>query len=123
MVYQKGARAMSDTNPPADHVFVEEKESEKPLEEHLKSRNTWTRLLFMVICYVLVSLAGMVGSVVVVLGFLMVLFTGKVNEDLREVGQSLARYIYENIRYLTYNTDDRPFPFGNPWPAAGADED
>ena len=51
----------------------------------------------------------------------MVLFTGKVNPELRGVGQSLANYIYENIRYLTYNTDDRPFPFGNPWPSAATD--
>ena len=53
----------------------------------------------------------------------MVLFTGKVNPELREVGQSLARYIYENIRYLTYNTDERPFPFGRPWPSGTADEE
>ena len=114
---------MSDTNPPADHVVMDDESSERPLEDNLKSRNTWTRLLFMLICYVLVSLAGMVGSVVVVLGFLMVLFTGKVNPELRDVGQSLARYIYENIRYLTYNTDDRPFPFGSPWPSATSDEE
>lgn len=114
---------MSDTNPPADHVAMDDQGSEKHLEDNLKSRDTWTRLLFMLICYVLVSLAGMVGSVVVVLGFLMVLFTGRINPELRGVGQSLARYIYENIRYLTYNTEDRPFPFGNPWPSAGTDEE
>ena len=114
---------MSNTIPPADHVVIEEQGNDQPLEEHLKSRNTWMRLLFMAICYVLVSLAVLVCSVVVVLGFLMVLFTGRVNPELREVGQSLASYIYENIRYLTYNTDDRPFPFGSPWPSAGSDED
>ena len=114
---------MSDTNPPADHAFVDNQRSDKPLEDNLKSRDTWTRLLFMLICYVLVSLASLVGSVVVVFGFLMVLFTGRVNPELREVGQSLARYVYENIRYLTYNTDERPFPFGSPWPSATADEE
>ena len=114
---------MSDTNPPADHAFVDDTEKRKPLEEHLKSRTTWTRLLFMLICYVLVSLAALVCSVVVVLGFLMVLFTGEVNRELRGVGHSLAAYIYENIRYLTFNSDDRPFPFGNQWPAADTDED
>ena len=113
---------MTDNNPPADHVYAENKETGKPIEEHLKSRATWTRLLFMIICYVLVSLASLVGSVVVVLGFLMVLFTGQVNRELREVGQSLATYIYENIRYLTFNTEDRPFPFGNKWPSPDADD-
>jgi hypothetical protein len=60
----------------------------------------------------------MVGSVVVVLGFLWVLFKGEVNEDLREIGQSLARYVFEIVRYLTFNTDEKPFPFGGRWPSA-----
>jgi hypothetical protein len=50
------------------------------------------------------------------------LFTGEVNRELRGVGQSLASYIYENIRFLTFNTEDRPFPLGNPWPSSEADE-
>jgi len=114
---------MTDTNPPADHAFVDNEETGKPIEENIKSRATWTRLLFMAICYVLVSLASLVGSVVVVFGFLWVLVTGEVNRELRGVGQSLAAYIYENIRYLTFNTDDRPFPLGNKWPDSGTDED
>ena len=114
---------MTDTNPPADHAFVDDKATGKPIEENIKSRATWTRLLFMAICYVLVSLASLVGSVVVVFGFLWVLFTGEVNRELRGVGQSLAAYVYENIRFLTFNTDDRPFPLGNKWPASGTDED
>lgn len=114
---------MTDTNPPADDAFVGHKEPGKPIEENIKSRATWTRLLFMVICYVLVSLASLVGSVVVVFGFLWVLFTGEVNRELRGVGQSLASYIYENIRFLTFNTEDRPFPLGNPWPSSESEED
>ena len=112
---------MSDTNPPADHTFVEDKPSGKPIEQNLKSRRTWKRLLFMVICCVLVSLAFTVGSFIVIFGFLWVLFTGEVNRELRQVGQSLASYIYENVRYLTFNTDDKPFPLGSPWPQAADD--
>jgi hypothetical protein len=112
---------MSENNPTADHILEDEKGAGTPVEDNIKSRATWTRLLYMVIAYVLVSLAGLVGTVVVVLGFLMVLFTGNVNSDLRDVGQSLARYIYENVRYLTFNTDERPFPFGGKWPSARSD--
>ena len=113
---------MSDTNPPADHVFVDETDSDKRVEDNIKSRTTWMRFLFMAICFVLVSLAGMVCSVVVAFSFLWVLITGEVNRELREVGQSLASYIYQNIRFLTFNTDDKPFPFGSKWPSA-SDED
>ena len=52
----------------------------------------------------------MVGSVVVVLGFFWVLFIGEINQQLREVGQSLAIYVYESMRYLTFNSDEPPFP-------------
>jgi len=113
---------MSDTNPPADHAFVDGKEPGKPIEENLKSRATWTRFLFMFISYILISLASIVASFIVVFGFLWVLFTGEVNRELRGVGQSLAAYIYENIRYLTFNTEDKPFPFGNDWPSADIED-
>ena len=112
---------MSDQNPPADHVFVEDGKPGKPIEENIKSRATWTRLLFMVICYILVSIASFVGTFIVVLGFLWLLFTGEINRQLQQVGQSIAAYVYEIIRYLTFNTDDRPFPLGGEWPSGSAD--
>lgn len=113
---------MSDDNPPADDVVAEDDPAGKPMEENLKSRATWTRLLFMVICYILVSIASFVGTFVVVLGFLWVLFSGKVNRQIQQVGQSLAAYIYEIIRYLTFNTEERPFPLGGEWPSGSADK-
>lgn len=113
---------MSENNPPADHVFADKQDSGSAIEDNLKSRATWTRFLYMAICSILVWLASIVGAVVVVFGFLMVLFTGEVNRELRGVGQSLATYIYANIRYLTFNTDDRPFPFGGAWPSADAED-
>jgi len=109
---------MSENNPTADHVVIEDEPQAKRVEENLKSRSTWLRLLFMVIYYALVSIASLVGSVVVALGFLWVLFTGEVNPSLRQAGQGIASYVYEIVRYLTYNTDDKPFPFGNEWPSS-----
>ena len=77
----------------------------------------------MLISCVLVSIASLVGSVVVVLGFFWVLFTGEVNRQIQQVGQSLAGYIYEIIRYLTFNTDQKPFPLGGDWPSSEPDTD
>lgn len=113
---------MTDTNIPADDALAGEKKSGNPVEENIKSRATWTRFLFMVLSCILVSLAVWVGAVIVVFGFLWVLFTGEVNRELRGVGQSIAAYLYENVRFLTFNTDERPFPFGGQWPSGEADE-
>ena len=111
---------MSEENPPADHVVIEDEDRGK-LEEHVKSRSTWIRLLFIAIYVALASIATMALSAVVILGFLVVLFTGETNSQLRAAGQGIASYLYEIIRFLTYNTDDKPFPFGSDWPSPDQD--
>ena len=111
---------MSDQNPPADHVVDEKNETGVPLEENIKSRSTWLRLLFMIVFFLLGELAGLVLLVVVVLGFFWVLFTGERNAQLQQAGQVIASYIYEIIRYLTFNTEEKPFPFGGDLPSAKA---
>ncbi|MDJ0748920.1 MAG: DUF4389 domain-containing protein [Woeseiaceae bacterium] len=112
---------MSDTNPPADHPFVDQESTDRRMQQNLKSRSTWKRLLFMAISYVLISLASLVGTFIIVFGFLWLLFTGEINRELKQVGKSLAAYIYENVMFLTFNTEEMPFPLGKPWPSAEGD--
>ncbi|MEN9460097.1 MAG: hypothetical protein RIS84_117 [Pseudomonadota bacterium] len=52
---------------------------------------------------------------VVVIQFGSVLGTGKLNEQLLQFGRSLSIYVYDVMSYLTYNTDEKPFPFSD-WP-------
>lgn len=92
----------------------------REIEKNLKSKSTWLRLVFMIVFYVLGTVASMVASVVVGLGFLWVLFTGETNDRLQRAGQGLAMYIYQVVRYLTYNSADRPFPFDLEWPDSEA---
>ncbi len=110
---------MSDDNPPADHVSDDSVGS--PIEENVKSRATWLRLVFMVVFYVLGSVASFVVFVVIVLGFLWRLFTGETNQQLRRAGQSIASYIYQIIRYLTFNSDEKPYPFDAEGPSDDTD--
>ena len=111
---------MTNENPTVDQVENGEGERGK-IEQNLRSRSTWLRLLFMALFAVILSLTGMVGSVIVIIGFVWVLVTGEVNPELRRIGQAIASYLYEIVRYLTFNTDDKPFPFGGEWPSAGQD--
>ena len=113
---------MSNENPPADHVISDNNDSGIPIEENIKSRSTWLRLLFMVVFYVLATVTSAVLSVVVVLGFFWVLFTGEKNSQLQQAGQVIAAYLYEIVRYLTFNSEDKPFPFGNDLPTAEIDD-
>ena len=112
---------MSDDKPPADHVNEGDGNDGSPIEENIKSRTTWLRLVFIVVFYALAGVASFVASAVIVLGFLWVLFTGDTNVQLQRVGQSIASYIYQIIRYLTFNSDEKPYPFDADWPSADTD--
>ena len=89
----------------------------RPIEEHLKSRSTWLRLVFMIVMVLLYGVSRVVVSAVIVLQFFHVLFTGRTNPQLLKFGESLASYTYQILLYLTFNTDVRPFPFDGDWPA------
>ena len=93
--------------------------SEKPsdLEQNLRARSTWLRLVFMIVIAICHEVARLVGGVIVLLQFLHVLFTGKPNARLLDTGLSLAQYVYQVVEYLTFNTEVRPFPFDAEWPA------
>lgn len=112
---------MSNDNPTADDVLERSNPTGNAIEQNLKSRATWLRLAFMLVSAVLLCVTTLVGSLVVVMGFVWLLFTGEVNRQLQQVGQSIAAYVYEIIRYLTFNTDQKPFPMGGDWPAGDSD--
>jgi hypothetical protein len=86
------------------------------LTDNLKSRSIWMRLLFMVIVIFLYSISRIVVAAVVAMQFVWKLFTGETNDNLLELGRSLATYTEQILLYLTFNTEDRPYPFDLEWP-------
>ena len=80
-----------------------------------KDRSTWVRGLYMLIFMFFMGVAKFVSFVVILFQFLTVLFTAETNERLVSFGQSLSIYQYQLMMYLTYNSEEHPFPMGE-WP-------
>ena len=91
--------------------------SEKPLQDNLAAKDTWVRGLLMVLFYAIYKVAELLLIVVAIFQFVAALVTGRPSEALTGFGASLSRLFYDIMQFLTWNTDERPFPFG-PWPAA-----
>jgi hypothetical protein len=87
----------------------------------LTNINTWVRFAYMVLFTVLLMAARLVISLVVIVQFLLVLVTGSDNENLRNLGQGLGKWVYQNLMFLTFNSDEKPFPF-NEWPVVDPSE-
>ena len=83
--------------------------------DNLKEESTWLRLVFIILYAILLNITEFVIGVVVVIQFLSKLFTGKVVHQGTIFGQNLSTYMYEIIRFLTFKTDEMPWPI-NPWP-------
>ena len=95
----------------------DDQESIKSFTSNIKSRSSWLRLFFMLVVVLLYGVSRIVTAAVVVLQFFWLLFTGNTNKQLQGLGQALATYTYQIILYLTFNSDQRPFPFDTEWPA------
>ena len=84
-------------------------------KKNLTNPKTWLRLVYIILFAIAFNVAEVVIVAVVVAQFLFELITGQPNEQMRSLGRSLGGYASEIIAYLTYHSDDKPFPFG-PWP-------
>lgn len=87
----------------------------------LTNVNTWIRLAYMVLFALLVMAARLLVSIVVILQFALVLVFGRDNENLRNLGQGLGKWVYQAIMFLTFNSNDKPFPFDE-WPVLDPSE-
>jgi len=82
-----------------------------------KEGNIWLRGVFMILLAMLYSLAGTVLFVVVVLQFIFVLLGSAPNTRLLAFGRSLGSYVQQVVNFLTFSTEEKPFPFSD-WPSS-----
>ncbi|MBR7888538.1 DUF4389 domain-containing protein [Marinomonas sp. A79] len=81
----------------------------------------WFRVIFMLLFWVILNIA------VTVFGFLLVLvsmikFGSKTEpETLGSWLKSIALFIRQIFSFLSYQTEEKPFPF-QPWPQSGTDD-
>jgi hypothetical protein len=82
---------------------------------NLQSKSTWVRVLYMLLFVLAYSAAEFVLGVTVVIQVIIKLVTGSLNERLKKFGKQISVYIYDVLNFLTFNTEDKPFPFDE-WP-------
>ena len=83
----------------------------------LLSRKTWIRIAYMALFLVLLVLARSVLLILVILQMGIVVISGADNEKLRELGQSLSKWVFQTLMFVTFNSEKKSFPFDD-WPEA-----
>lgn len=81
-----------------------------------KDKDTWFRGLMMLLFVAIYHVTAVLIGAIAALQFAWKLVTGEPNARLTSFGEDLARFFYQILRFLTFNTDDKPFPFDE-WPS------
>lgn len=85
------------------------------IKENAQDTDVWLRGLFILIYgVILYFLFGLIW-LVVIFQFFMKLLTTELNTQLLEFSDSLNRYVSQILLYITFKSEERPFPF-SPWP-------
>ena len=85
------------------------------IKENVTRRGIWLRFCFMIIMIMAFAVAEAIITAIVAFQFCSSLFTGQINDQLIRFGRNLARYLQQITAYLTFATEDVPYPFMD-WP-------
>ncbi len=85
------------------------------IKQNIRESKTWLRGLYMLLFLIFYSVAKVIIFTIIAFQFILSLLTGTTNERLVKLGQSLSTYLYQILTFLTFNSDQHPYPFGA-WP-------
>lgn len=83
------------------------------LKDNVRRQDTWLRGLNILLFIVIYSVVEIVLLGIVVYQFLSLLFTTTTNRKFEKLSADLSRYVYEILRYITFNMEKRPYPFAD----------
>ncbi len=83
------------------------------IKDSLKDNSTWMRILYMAIFVFIFNIVELLIAVLVIFQLLVLLFTGEKNIRLVDFGGLLSQYAYRMLQFLTFNSEDKPFPFAD----------
>ena len=75
----------------------------------------WIRVVYMILFLMVFSISETIVILTTVVAFVFRLFGKPIPAGVMFIGRTFARFIQQVILFLTFNTEQRPFPF-SPWP-------
>ncbi len=102
--------------------MVEKNREEIEINANLKNPGIWRRIVYMMFFAFILGVVRMMLWAVVAFQVVVTLFTGSKNPHAQKFGRSLSAYIYQVLLFLTFNTEEMPFPFADWESAVNEDE-
>jgi len=81
------------------------------MTQQYEDQNKWKRILFTVLFWVVFHISQALLLVLVIAQSAFIIFTNNPNHHILVLSDRLTLYVQDILRYVTFNTDNRPFPF------------
>lgn len=79
-------------------------------------RSIWLRLVLMILMAIAFQISGTLLTLGAIVQFVLALVSDTPNARLIAFGQSLGQYLSEIASFVSFATEDAPFPF-SAWPS------
>ena len=92
------------------------------IKQRLQKKEIWQRGLYILLFTVIYGFSKLVIMGIMLFQYVTWIVTGKTNGLLLGFSQGLSTYIYQITIFLSFNSDQRPFPF-SAWPNVSSDNE
>lgn len=111
----------------SDNMSDPNRSSNKPVDESSKSKmpkmpkldanmkNNLLRGVYMILFLVIGYIAAIVILLITIFQFVYTIIFKAPNVQVRDFSKNMNTYFYDLIKFLTYHSEVKPFPF-TPWP-------
>ena len=83
------------------------------LTENIKEPSIWVNFFLKIICLVFLNFIVPFLGFITLLQLLFSIGSKKPNENLVSFSKKISSYIYQIINFITYSSDQRPWPFNS----------
>lgn len=82
-------------------------------QEKSEMKEAWFRIIVLIVSGIFLSIWKMLVILFAIVNWLIVVFSGKRKRDFAEFSEYWNTESYKYLKYLTFVTNKRPFPFSN----------
>ncbi len=80
------------------------------------------KILYLILFYLIYRITDLVLLLVVFVQTLLNIASGEPSQSIKEFGKSLGVYLQQISEYLSYASDEKPYPFSD-WPTVMPDDE
>ena len=83
------------------------------IKKKTERKEAWMRVLVAIVTGIILCVWGTLIKIFIIFNWIYAIFAGKRSKDMAELSEIWNTQLYDFVRYITFVTNKRPFPFSS----------